>query len=52
MRRLIGQLLKFGIVGIIAFLIDIGIMNLLIMGPHLNNVLAGAISFLISLVFN
>nr|WP_154313225.1 GtrA family protein [Bifidobacterium choladohabitans] len=51
-RRLIGQLLKFGIVGVIAFLIDIGIMNLLIMGPHLNNVLAGAISFLISLVFN
>lgn len=52
MRRLIGQLAKFGIVGAIAFLIDIGIMNLLIVFLHVNNVLSGAISFLISLAFN
>lgn len=52
MRKLIEQLVKFGIVGAIAFIIDVSIMNLLIILAHFNNVLAGAISFLISLAFN
>ncbi len=51
-RKLIEQILKFGVVGIIAFLIDWGILNLLVGVFHMHNVIAGTISFLIALVFN
>ncbi|WEV53138.1 GtrA family protein [Bifidobacterium sp. ESL0704] len=51
MKKLIEQLVKFGLVGVIAFVIDEGIMNILIVA-HVNNVVASTISFLISLVFN
>ncbi|WEV75219.1 GtrA family protein [Bifidobacterium sp. ESL0800] len=51
MKKLIEQLVKFGLVGVIAFVIDEGIMNILIF-VHVNNVVASTISFLISLVFN
>ena len=51
MRKLIEQLMKFGIVGIIAFIIDYGLMNILLMF-HMHNVLATSISFFISLIFN
>lgn len=44
--------MKFGIIGVIAFLIDWGILNLLVGVFHMNNVLAGTISFIISLIFN
>lgn len=51
MKRLIEQIIKFGIVGVIAFLIDFGLLNLLV---HfgMNAVVAGTISFTISLIFN
>lgn len=52
MKKLIEQLVKFGLVGVVAFLIDWGILNLLVAAFHVNNVLAGTISFLISLAFN
>lgn len=52
MRKLIEQIAKFGVVGIIAFIIDWGILNLLVGIFHMHNVLASTISFLISLVFN
>lgn len=51
MRNLIKQIAKFGVVGVIAAVIDFGILNLLVT-VHVNSVLAGAVSFLISLVFN
>jgi putative flippase GtrA len=51
-RKLIEQLMKFGIVGVVAFIIDWGILNALVWGLHMHNVLAGTVSFLISLVFN
>ncbi|WEV67241.1 GtrA family protein [Bifidobacterium sp. ESL0769] len=51
MKKLIEQLVKFGLVGVVAFVIDEGIMNILIF-MHVNNVVASTISFLISLVFN
>lgn len=52
MKKLIEQLVKFGIVGVIAFLIDWGILNLLVGVFHMHNVVSGTISFLISLAFN
>ena len=51
MRKLIEQLMKFGIVGVVAFIIDWGLMNILLM-THMHNVLATSISFFVSLIFN
>lgn len=51
MKKLIEQVVKFGIVGIIALIIDVALLNLLMLA-HLNNVVAGTISFVISLIFN
>lgn len=44
--------MKFGVVGVIAAVIDFGILNFLVGVFHLHNVLAGTVSFLIALVFN
>ena len=44
--------MKFGIVGVIAFIIDWGILNILVGAFHMHNVLAATISFIISLIFN
>ena len=44
--------MKFGIVGVIAFVIDWGILNLLVGIFHMHNVLAATISFIVSLIFN
>lgn len=51
-RKLIEQLMKFGVVGVIAAVIDFGVLNLLVGVFHMHNVIAGTISFLVSLVFN
>ncbi|BDR53604.1 sugar translocase [Bombiscardovia nodaiensis] len=51
MRKLIQQLAKFGVVGVIAFIIDIGVMNLII-HFHVSNIIASTVSFLVSLAFN
>lgn len=52
MRKLIDQILKFGVVGGIAFLIDYGVLMLLSQGVGVDPVLSAAISFCISLAFN
>ncbi len=52
MRRLIEQLLKFGVVGVLAFLIDYGVLMLLSQVFRMNPVAAAAISFVVSVVFN
>ena len=44
--------MKFGLVGVIAFVIDWGILNLLVGVFHMHNVIAATISFIISLIFN
>ena len=44
--------MKFGLVGVIAFIIDWGILNLLVGVFRMHNVLAATISFVISLIFN
>ena len=51
MKKLIEQVVKFGIVGVIALIIDFALLNLLLL-VHVNNVVAGTISFIISLIFN
>ena len=52
MKRLIEQILKFGVVGILAFLLDWAILNVLVGFFHWNNVRAGALSCVVSLAFN
>ena len=52
MRRLIEQVLKFGVVGVLAFLIDYGVLMLLSQGLRMNPVAAASISFVVSVVFN
>ena len=52
MRKLIEQVLKFGVVGFIAFGIDYGVLMLLSQVLGLDPVLSAAISFIVSLIFN
>ena len=52
MKKLINQILKFGVVGGIAFAIDYGILFLLAKVIGLNELISAAISFIISLKFN
>lgn len=52
MRKLFGQLAKFGVVGILAFAIDYGVLMLLSQVFGMDPVIASGISFCVSLVFN
>lgn len=52
MKRLFEQILKFGVVGFIAFGIDYGVLMLLSQVCGVDPVLSAAISFIVSLVFN
>lgn len=52
MNRLIEQILKFGVVGFLAFGIDYGVLMLLSQVLGMDAVLSAAISFCVSLVFN
>lgn len=52
MESLLKQFLKFGIVGIIAFFIDFGVMVLLKELCGFDPIIAAAISFTISVIFN
>lgn len=52
MRKLIEQVLKFGVVGFAAFAIDYGVLMLLSQVMGVDPVLSAAISFCVSLLFN
>ncbi|MCI1665654.1 MAG: GtrA family protein [Atopobiaceae bacterium] len=52
MQKLIAQFLKFGVVGVIAFAIDYGILMLLTQIFGMDAVVAAAISFTVSVIFN
>ena len=52
MQMLINQILKFGVVGVLATLIDYGVLMLLSQGFGMDPVLAAGISFSFSLLFN
>ena len=52
MKGLIEQFLKFGVVGVIAFLIDYGVLMLLSQVIGMDPVISASISFVVSGVFN
>ena len=52
MKRLIEQIMKFGVVGVIAFIIDYGLLMLLSQVFGVDPLLSAAISFTVSVVFN
>ena len=52
MNKLMEQVLKFGVVGFLAFAIDYGLLMLLSQGCGMDAVPAAAISFCVSVAFN
>ncbi|MCI8854735.1 MAG: GtrA family protein [Lachnospiraceae bacterium] len=52
MQKLVKQILKFGVVGALCFVIDYGIMVALIELCNMNEVLSAGISFSVSVVVN
>ncbi len=52
MGRLIEQILKFGVVGVLAFIVDFGVMTALVEYAHMSPIIAAGISFVVSVTFN
>ena len=52
MRKLIEQIMKFGVVGVIAFVIDFGVMVVLTEVFGIDPVISATVSFIISVIFN
>lgn len=52
MKKLIAQLMKFGVVGVIAFIIDYGLMVILTELLHMNYLISATLSFTVSVIFN
>lgn len=52
MKKLIAQIMKFGVVGVIAFCIDYGLLALLTEVFGLNYLVSATISFTVSVIFN
>lgn len=52
MRKLIEQIMKFGVVGVIAFVIDFGVMVFLTEVFGIDPVISATASFIISVIFN
>ena len=52
MEKLIAQFMKFGVVGVIAFVIDYGLMVALTELVGVNYLISATISFTVSVVFN
>ena len=52
MKKLIAQFMKFGVVGIIAFCIDYGLLAFCTEILHINYLISATIGFTVSVVFN
>ena len=52
MKKLLNQILKFGVVGGLAFIIDYGILIFLTEVFHINYLISTTISFIVSVIFN
>lgn len=51
-KKLIAQLMKFGVVGVIAFIIDYGLMVLLTEAFNVDYLVSATVSFTVSVTFN
>ncbi len=51
-QKLVNQILKFGVVGVIAFLIDYGLLYILTEYANIYYLISSIISFTVSLIFN
>ncbi len=52
MKKLFAQIMKFGVVGVIAFLIDYGVMIILTEALGVHYLLSALVSFTVSVIFN
>lgn len=52
MGKLIAQIMKFGVVGVVATIIDFAVMNILYYGLGLDILVANTSGFVVSLIFN
>lgn len=52
MKKLMNQILKFGVVGALAFLIDYGVFTVLANVLHVHYLIANVCGFVLSLIFN
>ncbi len=52
MKKLLEQIVKFGIVGAIAFVIDYAVLFVLAHFFHMDSIVAATISFTVSVIFN
>lgn len=52
MKKLLAQMMKFGVVGIIAFIIDYGLLAILNKGFGIDAIVSATVSFTVSVVFN
>lgn len=52
MKKLINQIMKFGIVGALAFVIDYGVYTILANGLQINYLISNIFGFILSLIFN
>ncbi len=52
MKKLVQQFMKFGVVGVIAFIIDYGLMVALTELAGINYLVSATISFTVSVIFN
>lgn len=52
MKNLIKQILKFGVVGVIAFFIDYSLLYILTEFCYIHYMISSVISFIVSLIFN
>lgn len=52
MQKLIAQFMKFGVVGVIAFVIDYGLLAFCTEVLHINYLVSATVGFTVSVVFN